>query len=133
MKYYGVQPRHTNPASPNENGDAEQSHYRFKRAVGQTLLLRGSRDFGNLAEYGQFLKDLFAQRNAGRRARLAEEMAVMGELPARRMESAKRERVKVDSGRLIHVERNSYSGNSRLICGAGEPAVELENGRYGWR
>jgi hypothetical protein len=42
-------------------------------------------------------------------------MAVMRELPARRMESAKRERVKVDSGSLIHVERNSYSVNSRLI------------------
>jgi hypothetical protein len=40
---------------------------------------------------------------------------VMRELPARRMESAKRERVKVDSGSLIHVERNSYSVNSRLI------------------
>ena len=46
---------------------------------------------------------------------MAEEMAVMRELPARRMESAKRERVKVDSGSLIHVERNSYSVNSRLI------------------
>ncbi len=41
MRYYGVKPRHTNPASPNENGDAEQSHHRFKRAVEQTLLLRG--------------------------------------------------------------------------------------------
>src|SRR5437773_6867797 len=46
---------------------------------------------------------------------LAEEIAVMRELPARRMESAKRERVKVDSGSLIHVERNAYSVNSRLI------------------
>jgi len=68
-----------------------------------------------MAEYAQFLKDLFVQRNAGRRKRLAEEMAVMRELPARRMESAKREQVKVDSGSLIHVERNSYSVNSRLI------------------
>src|SRR6266542_444136 len=115
MRYYGVKPQHTNPASPNENGDAEQSHHRFKRAVEQALLLRGSREFGSLAEYAQFLKDLFWQRNAGRRARLAEEMAVMRGLPARRMESAKRERVKVDSGSLIHVERNAYSVNSRLI------------------
>ena len=115
MRYYGVKPQHTNPASPNENGDAEQSHHRFKRAVEQALLLRGSREFGSLTEYAQFLKDVFAQRNAGRRARLAEEIAVMRELPARRMESAKRERVKVDSGSLIHVERNSYSVNSRLI------------------
>src|SRR6266542_3198900 len=92
MRYYGVKPQHTNPASPNENGDAEQSHHRFKRAVEQALLLRGSREFGSLAEYAQFLKDLFWQRDAGRRAR-----------------------VKVDSGSLIHVERNAYSVNSRLI------------------
>src|SRR3954454_8901487 len=127
MKYYGVRPQHTNPASPNENGDCEQSHHRFKRAVEQGLLLRGSQDFGSLAEYAQFLKDLFAQRNAGRRARLAEEMAVMRELPARRMESAKRERVKVDSGSLIHVDRNSYSVNSRLIGERVEARVYLDH------
>ena len=66
--------------------------HRFKRHGADA---RGSRDFGNLFEYAQFLKDLFAQRNAGRRIRLAEEVAVMRELPERRMESAKRERVKV--------------------------------------
>ena len=76
MRYYGVKPQHTNPASPNENGDVEQSHHRFKRAVAQALLLRGSREFADLAEYAQFLKDLFVQRNAGRRARLAEEIVV---------------------------------------------------------
>jgi hypothetical protein len=41
---------------------------------------------------------------------LSEEMAVMRELPARRMESAKRERVKVDSGSLIHVGNQRPSG-----------------------
>jgi hypothetical protein len=93
----------------------------------QALLLRGSRDFGGLAEYAQFLKDLFAQRNAGRRARLAEELAVMGELPARRMESAKRERVRVDSGSLIHVERNAYSVHSRLIGARVEARLYLDH------
>ena len=115
MKYYGVQPEHTNPASGNENGDVEQSHHRFKKAVDQALLLRGSRDFNSVEEYAAFLKNLLAQRNAGRRERLMEELKVMRELPARRMESAKRERVKVDTGSLIHVDRNAYSVNSRLI------------------
>jgi hypothetical protein len=127
MRYYGVTPRHTNPASPNENGDAEQSHHRFKRAVEQAVLLRGSRDFASMADYAQFLKDLFAQRNAGRRTRLAEEMAVMRELPARRMESAKREQVKVDSGSLIHIERNAYSVNSRLIGARVEARLYLDH------
>src|SRR5580658_2200977 len=115
MRYYGVKPEHTNPASGNENGDVEQSHHRFKRAVDQALMLRGSRDFASVEEYAQFLKKLMAQRNAGRRERLGEELQVMRELPARRMESAKRERVRVDSGSLIHVDRNAYSVNSRLI------------------
>src|SRR5260370_29912721 len=54
-------------------------------------------------------------------------MAVMRELPARRMESAKRERVKVDSGSLIHVERNSYSVNSRLIGARAEARLYLDH------
>jgi hypothetical protein len=40
---------------------------------------------------------------------------VMKELPERRMESARREQVKVDSGSLIYVDRNVYSVPSRLI------------------
>jgi len=52
---------------------------------------------------------------------------VMRELPARRMESAKRERVKVDSGSLIHVERNAYSVNSRLIGERVEARLYLDH------
>jgi len=39
-------------------------------------------------------------------------MAVMRELPARRMEIVQTGAVKVDSGSLIHVERNAYSVNA---------------------
>jgi len=48
-------------------------------------------------------------------------------LPARRMESAKRERVRVDSGSLIHVERNAYSVNSRLIGELVEARLYLDH------
>ena len=51
----------------------------------------------------------------------------MRELPVRRMESARRERVKVDSGSLIHVERNAYSVNSRLIGEKVEARVYLDH------
>jgi len=44
-----------------------------------------------------------------------EEMAVMRELPERRIESIKRERVRVDCGSLIYVDRNIYSVPRRLI------------------
>jgi hypothetical protein len=115
MRYYGLEGEKTQANHGNENGDVEQRHHRFKRAVAQELMLRGSVDFASVDEYRRFLAALFERLNAGRRQRLCEELAVMKELPARRMESAKRERVKVDSGSLIYVDRNAYSVPSRLI------------------
>ena len=93
----------------------EQRHHRFKRAVAQELMLRGSVDFASVDAYKSFLAAMLERLNAGRRQRLAEEMAVMKQLPERRMESAKREQVKVDSGSLIYADRNVYSVPSRLI------------------
>jgi hypothetical protein len=115
LRYYGIIGEKIQAGEAHENGDVEQRHYRLKRAVGQELMLRGSRDFVSGADYGQFLKHLFGRLNAGRQQRLREEMAVMKELPERRLESYKRERVKVDSGSLIYADRNVYSVPSRLI------------------
>lgn len=115
LKYYGLEPERIQVGKANENGDIEQRHHRLKNAVAQELLLRDSQDFANIEDYQGFLQDLLKRLNAGRRARLAEEMAVMKPLPARRMESYKREQVKVDSGSLVWVDRNTYSVNSRLI------------------
>ncbi len=42
-------------------------------------------------------------------------MQYLRALPERRLESAKRVTVRVDSGSLIHVDRNAYSVPSRLI------------------
>ena len=51
----------------NENGDIEQRHHRFTKAVAQELLLRDSQDFASLEEYQQSLKSLLKRLNAGRR------------------------------------------------------------------
>lgn len=115
IKHYGMEGRKIQTGRPNENGDIEQRHHRLKRALEQALLLRGSRDFRTLAEYESFLKEVFEQLNSGRKQRFGEEMEVLRALPERRFDSAKRVRVRVSSGSLIHVERNSYSVNSRLI------------------
>jgi hypothetical protein len=47
MQHYGVMPEATNANSGHENGDCEQGHRRFKEALDQELLLRGSRDFAS--------------------------------------------------------------------------------------
>ena len=61
LKHYGLTGRKSQAASPNENGDVEQRNHRFKRAVHQALLLRGSFDFASREEYQQFLRKLFAR------------------------------------------------------------------------
>jgi len=45
LGHYRLAAEKTNPDSGHENGDVEQRHHRFKRAVDQALMLRGSRDF----------------------------------------------------------------------------------------
>jgi hypothetical protein len=112
---YGMAMEKIQPEQANENGDVEQSHRRFKEAVEQALLLRGSRDFESREVYGRFLQGLVVARNAGRRKRLDEELPRLRRLPERRRESYKRLSVRVDRGSLIHVDRNSYSVPSRLM------------------
>jgi hypothetical protein len=115
MAHCGLMPEKIQAGHGNENGDIEQRHYRFKDAVDQALMLRGSRDFASRTDYDMFLNRLLEQLNAGRRERLAEELAKLRVLPARRLEACKRVSARVDSGSLIHIERNDYSVPSRLI------------------
>lgn len=115
LRHYGMEGRKIQAGQAHENGDIEQRHHRYKRALDQALMLRGSRDFADTEQYQEFLAKLFAQLNSGRKEKLAQEMEGLRPLPDRRFDSAKRVRVRVNSGSLIAVERNSYSVNSRLI------------------
>ena len=115
LSHYGLEGEKTNPNSGNENGDVEQSHNRFKKAVDQALMLRGSRDFADVPAYQLFLTALTAQLNRGRQARFAEELKVLRTLPPSRLEAVKRLDARVDCGSIIQVDRNAYSVNSRLI------------------
>jgi len=115
MKHYGLQGRKIQAASPHENGDIEQRHHRFKRAVDQSLMLRGSRDFADRREYESFLGGLFKQLNAGRRERFEEELKVLRRLPEKRLEACKRCEVRVTQGSTIRAGHNVYSVDSRLI------------------
>lgn len=115
LGHYGLTGRKIQAGKANENGDVEQRHYRFKQALDQALMLRGSRDFASREEYERFMGELLDQLNAGRRRRLMEELAVLRSLPDNRYESCQRFDARVDSGSLIHVDRNAYSVTSRLI------------------
>jgi hypothetical protein len=115
LDHYGLLGHKTQAESPNENGDVEQRHYRFKKAVEQSLMLRGSCDFASRQDYTVFLDKLFVQLNAGRRDRFKEESMVLRRLPPRRLDSCKKLGVRVGPSSTLRVKHNVYSVDSRLI------------------
>lgn len=115
LDHYGLVPEHTHGGNANENGDIEQRHHRFKVALDQTLLLRGSRNFENRLEYDQFLRKLFLQLNSGRKERFKEEKPHLKPLPAQKIDHFKKFKLLVGPGSTIRVQHNTYSVNSRLI------------------
>lgn len=116
LGHYKLEGNKTQPNSPNENGDVEQSHNRFKKALDQKLMLKGSRDFISRQEYNQFLKILFEELNANRFEKLQEELGKLKELPMQRMESMTIHVSRVSRFSTINILHNVYSVNSRLIA-----------------
>lgn len=115
LRYYGVQGQKTNPNSGNENGDVEQRHHRFKRAVEQGLIIRGSRNFVTRRDYELFLDQLCDNLNAGRKQRFEQERKTLRPLPARRLPDYTEIRdVLVGKGSTITVRKHVYSVHSRL-------------------
>lgn len=115
LEHYGLRASHTNAGRGNENGDVEQSHHRVKMAIDQELRLRGSRDFSSRAEYRSLLEALMTRRNHTRRDRVREDVAALGNLPARRLDDFTGETVKVTRNSTVLVRGNFYSVPSRLI------------------
>jgi len=116
LNHYGMKGQKTNPNSGNENGDVEQRHHRLKRAVDQSLMLRGNRDFVSREEYEQFLNSLFVQLNSGRLDKFREEQKHLHSLPNSRMKDyTEIAQIYVSKGSTIVVQKNRYSVHSRLI------------------
>jgi hypothetical protein len=127
LSHYNIKGCKTQSSSPNENGDVEQRHYRFKNALEQSLMLRGSSDFSTREDYESFLKKLFIQLNAGRKDRFKEEQDLLGRLPPNRLNSYKRIKVRVGPSSTIRVNHNVYSVHSRLIRETVEVRLYMEH------
>jgi hypothetical protein len=114
LTHYGLEARTIHVASPNENGDVESSNGGIKRAVEQHLLLRGSRDFPSNAAYETFLFGIMDKRNAGRQAKLAEELAVMKPITVVPWPQMRELIVRVGQNGILRVGNNGYSVPSGL-------------------
>ena len=113
--HYNLTPLTINVGCPNEQGDVESANRHLKRRLEQHLLLRGSRDFESVDAYDQFLTRVLEAANAGRQARLMEELAVMRPLPPSRLAEYRELSVRVSSQSTIRIKNVSYSVPSRLI------------------
>jgi len=113
--HYDLSPLTIHVGCPNEQGDVESANRHLKRRLDQHLLLRGSRDFESVAAYDQFVARVLEAANAGRQARLVEELAVMRPLPPSRLAEYRELSVRVSSQSTIRVKNVSYSVPSRLI------------------
>jgi transposase len=117
IKHFGMRPRTTEVGAKEQNGDVEASNGALKRRIAQRLLVRGSSDFESIEVYEGWLNsDPVDRANAGRRERLAHELAVMPALRASRLPEFREQDVTVTSWSTIRVDHNAYSVPSRLIA-----------------
>lgn len=114
LRHNGITGEKIRAGEAHENGDIEQRHYRFKKALDQALMLRGSRDFESREAYEIFIQKLFTQLNAGRKERFKEEVRVLRRLPVRRLDDFRWLEARVGPSSTIQVAKNTYSLNSRL-------------------
>jgi transposase len=115
VAHYGLTPRTIHVGAPNENGDIESHNGHLKRRLEQHLLLRGYRDFASEAAYDQFVAEVLTKANRPRTAKVAEELAVMRELPPTRLCEYEEVECRVSSHSTIRVRRVAYSVPARFI------------------
>jgi hypothetical protein len=114
MEYYGTTPRTIAIGKSEQNGDVEASNGAMKRALDQRLRLRGSRDFDSREAYEQWLREAIVELNRSRAVRVAEELAVMAELPDAPLPAFDELEARVTYGSAIRVKGNTYTVPSRL-------------------
>ena len=113
--HYGMEPSRNNTGIAHENGAIESVHGHLKKVIEDALLLRGARDFADLATYRRFIDEVVGRRNARNTARIAVERAVLQELPDRRTADSEDAIVTVTSTSGFVLRKVFYSVPSRLI------------------
>jgi hypothetical protein len=113
--HYGLLASRCNPGEPHENGSIESHNRHLKTALDQALILRGSRDFDDVAGWRRFVDQIVARRNRRREDAVRIEAAALRPLPARRTTDFTEIVVRVTrtGGFLVHSV--FYSAPSRLI------------------
>lgn len=113
--HFGMEPRTIRVRCPQENGDVESENGHLKRRLRQLLLLRGSSDFSDENAYDEFLAQVLEAGNRRRAARVAEELAVMRELPGTMLPDYEEFEARVSNRSFLRIKKVSYSVPAQLI------------------
>lgn len=114
-RHYGMTPSRNNPGVAHENGSIEGPHGHLKQALGDALLLRGSRDFETVMAYRAFVDELVSRRNTRHQARIDVERRVLHPLPRLRTQDFEEVLVRVTSSGGFTLRKVFYTVPSRLI------------------
>jgi len=114
-RHYGMVPSRNNRGIAHENGGIESPHGHLKRAIGDALLLRGSRDFPDLPDYRRFIDEVVGQQNARRTKEIEVERGVLKPLPPDRTADFEQTLVHVTSSGGFTLRKVFYTVPSRLI------------------
>jgi hypothetical protein len=113
--HYGMTASRNNRGVAHENGGIESPHGHLKRAVADALLLRGSRDFGDLAAYRRFIDEVVGHQNARRAKQVDLERSALKPLPPDRTGDFEQTIVYVTSSGGFTLRKVFYTVPSRLI------------------
>jgi len=114
-RHYGMTPTRNNAGIAHENGAIEGVHGHLKRAIKDALLLRGSGDFDDLADYRRLVDEVVSRRNARNAKRIDVERANLRQLPDRRTTDYEDVTVRVTSSSGFTLRKVFYTMPSRLI------------------
>lgn len=114
-RHYGMIPSRNNKGVAHENGAIEGPHGHLKRAIEDALIMRGSRDFGDLDAYRRFIDEVVGRSNARNAKRIDVERASLRSLPARRTTDHEEITVRVTSSGGFLLRKVFYTVPSRLI------------------
>ena len=115
MRHFDMKPRTTAVGAKEQNGDAEARNGALKRRLEQALLLRGSRDFDDVASWQRFIDDVCRKSNKARSTWVTEELVAMRELNVSKLPEYVEETAVVSEWSTIRVKHNAYSVPSRLV------------------
>jgi len=113
--HYGMVPTRNNKGVAHENGSIESPNGHLKRAIEDALIMRGSRDFEDLAAYRSFIDEIVGRINARNAKRIDVERASLLPLPVRRTTDYEEVTLRVTSSGGFTLRKVFYTVPSRLV------------------